>query len=90
MGENTIQKLRYSNHTVPPAKVFDLCANGSIVGCEDLPSKIEEIKPKYHLFGYIHEGYGIKETEHTTFINGSVLDERYRLKNEPIVFEIEK
>lgn len=32
----------------PPAKVLDLCANGSIVGCEDLLSKIEEIKPKYH------------------------------------------
>lgn len=74
----------------PPAKVLDRCINGSIVGCEDLLAKIEEVKPKYHLFGHIHEGYGIKETKNTTFINGSVLDERYQLKNQPIVFEIEK
>ena len=72
----------------PPINILDLCANGDIVGCQDLLSKIEETKPKYHLFGHIHEGYGIKKNEHTTFINGSVLDENYRLKNEPIVFQI--
>jgi len=28
------------------------------VGCENLLSKIEEIKPKVHVCGHIHEGYG--------------------------------
>lgn len=72
----------------PPARLLDKCVDGRIVGCEDLLSVVEEFKPKYHLFGHIHEGYGIVETEHTTFINGSVLDERYQLVNEVVAFEI--
>lgn len=74
----------------PPARILDKCKDGRIVGCEDLLSVIEEFKPKFHLFGHIHEGYGIVETEDTTFINGSVLDERYELVNEAVVFEIKK
>lgn len=72
----------------PPARILDKCKDGRIVGCEDLLSVVEEFKPKFHLFGHIHEGYGVVETEHTTFINGSVLDERYELVNEAVVFEI--
>lgn len=74
----------------PPARILDKCKDGRIVGCEDLLSVVEEFKPKFHLFGHIHEGYGIVETEDTTFINGSVLDERYELVNEAVVFEIKK
>ncbi|NDV68928.1 metallophosphatase domain-containing protein [Dysgonomonas sp. 25] len=74
----------------PPAGIRDRCKNGSIVGCEDLLSVIQRIKPKYHLFGHIHEGYGITESKYTTFINGSILNENYQLVNEPVRFEIEK
>lgn len=72
----------------PPANILDSCKNGAIVGCKDLLKVIHQVKPKYHLFGHIHEGYGISKGTHTTFINGSVLDENYILKNSPIVFEI--
>lgn len=74
----------------PPARVLDRCMNGDIVGCEDLLQTVNTVKPKYHLFGHIHEGYGIYKGEDTTFINGSVLDHNYQLKNEPIVFEVLK
>lgn len=72
----------------PPVGILDQCKDGRTVGCADLLSVVNEVKPKYHLFGHIHEGYGICKTEHTTFINGSVLDENYLLRNNPIVFEI--
>lgn len=72
----------------PPFRILDQTISGSNAGCEDLLKKIELIKPKYHLFGHIHEAYGVYETAYTTFINGSILDEGYRISNLPISFNI--
>lgn len=53
-------------------------------------SKTERIKPKYHIFGHVHEGYGITKNEHTTFINASTCDAAYNPINPPIVFDWDK
>jgi Icc-related predicted phosphoesterase len=58
------------------------------VGCEDLLEKIKEVKPKFHICGHIHEAYGGIKQSDTEFINASVLDENYNLRNQPVVFEI--
>lgn len=71
-----------------PSGILDQTLSGSNAGCEDLLKKIELIKPKYHLFGHIHEAYGVYETAHITFINGSILDEDYQISNPPISFNI--
>jgi len=57
------------------------------VGDELLLSKIKKYKPKYSVFGHIHEGYGIFRDKTTTFINCSVLNESYNLVNEPVVIK---
>jgi len=49
---------------------------------------VERIKPKIHCFGHIHDGYGIKVIEGTTFINASNLDEDYMCVNDPVIIEI--
>ncbi|MFM2394957.1 MAG: hypothetical protein RLZZ546_2940 [Bacteroidota bacterium] len=67
---------------------LDRTVGGSHVGCEDLLNTILSIKPKIHICGHIHEGYGVNEGKFTTFINASVLDINYEIKNRPIVFEI--
>lgn len=72
----------------PPFGILDGTRSDQHVGCEELLKKIKKIKPKYHLFGHIHEAYGIFNTEKTTFINGSVLNENYEMVNSPLVFEI--
>lgn len=54
------------------------------VGCADLMNRIKQIKPKINVFGHIHEGHGISEDEHTTYINASCLNEGYRPVNPPI------
>jgi len=51
------------------------------LGCEALTEKIDLIKPKIHLCGHIHSGYGYKYNENTHFFNASVLDERYEYNN---------
>lgn len=73
----------------PPLNILDLTVRDrTAVGCKDLLENIQITKPKYHIFGHIHEAYGKEQHGETTFINASVLDERYLLKNAPIVFEI--
>jgi len=50
-------------------------------GCPTLLSRMEEIKPKYHIFGHIHNDYGIQVKHGTTFINASLLNDHYKLVN---------
>lgn len=58
------------------------------VGCFELQKRLYEIKPKYHIGGHIHEGYGMTYEEDTTYINASICNLRYEPINEPIEFEI--
>lgn len=57
-------------------------------GCEELRKKVEQIRPKAHIFGHIHCGYGQKEEFGVKFINASNCDEEYNPTQPPIVFEI--
>jgi predicted phosphodiesterase len=72
----------------PPNRILDLTMQGDNAGCEELIKKVEEVRPRVHIFGHIHEGYGTLEKSGTRFVNASNCDERYRLVNPPIVFEI--
>lgn len=72
----------------PPEFKLDWVKSGQHVGCADLRYTIENIKPKYHLFGHIHESYGIEQMVDTTFINASMLNEKYIMVNEPLVIKI--
>lgn len=71
----------------PPLGILDT-AGGYDYGCLDMLEAVLRIRPRYHLFGHIHDAYGIKEAEHTIFANGALLDERYRLVNQPVEIEI--
>lgn len=70
----------------PPQGILDLTSQNIHAGCADL--LYCGASPKYHIFGHIHEGYGIEEVNDTTYINASLLNERYQLVNQPIVIEI--
>ncbi len=39
------------------------------MGCEDLLQIVQQIKPKVHAFGHIHEAYGTENRAETMFIN---------------------
>lgn len=72
----------------PPSGILDLTVDGDHAGCEELIKKVGEIRPKVHIFGHIHEGYGTIEMSGTRFVNASNCDERYRLVNPPIIFDL--
>ena len=58
------------------------------VGDQMLLSKVIKVQPKFHMFGHIHEGYGIKKDiqylPNTTFINASSVNSSYNMVNKPI------
>lgn len=78
-------------HT-PPFMERDAVArpSGDNVGCPILRDKVLSIKPKAHIFGHIHESYGISSNKDTTFINASCVNLQYKRVNEPIIFILEE
>lgn len=44
----------------PPYGILDLTSEGTHAGCKTLKEKIEEIKPKLHIFGHVHFSSGAK------------------------------
>ena len=57
------------------------------LGCELLTNRIKTIKPKIHVCGHIHSGYGYVFDGDTHFINASVLDEQYQYTQKPLTVE---
>ena len=70
-----------SGHEGMPQETFH-------AGCEEMVKVVQRIKPKVHIFGHIHEGYGTHEQNGITFINGSNVNGAYRPVNPAIVFDI--
>ncbi len=72
----------------PMYGILDSVINGQHVGCKDLLKRVQEVKPKVHVCGHIHEASGIQKQNGITFINASVLNESYELAHKPFVFEL--
>jgi Icc-related predicted phosphoesterase len=72
----------------PVLGIHDVVLNGTHVGDKDLLAAVEQLKPKVHVCGHIHEGYGHVLKGGTRYINASVLNESYELVNKPVVFDL--
>jgi Icc-related predicted phosphoesterase len=72
----------------PPLGHGDVTVAGQAVGCADLLDAVRRVRPRWHVFGHIHEGHGITEDGGTTFVNASTCDVRYRPVNAPVVIEV--
>ena len=74
----------------PPAGVLDL-VNGVPLGCSELLSAVKRVNPKYHIFGHIHECYGIRgnlDDKQTTFVNASICNGLYQPDRIPFQLEL--
>lgn len=59
------------------------------IGCPLLLNELHRLKKlKLLVCGHIHEGYGLYSKEELTIVNACVLDDRYKLKNKPIMMEL--
>lgn len=69
--------------------VFDPWADTvEAVGCEELLPVVKRIKPRAHIFGHIHAGYGQVEIDGIQFINASICNEVYAPVHPPIVIDL--
>lgn len=71
----------------PPHLILDKAGNINY-GNRNLFQAVLAIKPQYHLFGHIHDAYGITQNEDTVFSNAALLNEKYELTNHPIVIDV--
>ena len=67
--------------------VDKVVGNPMNLGCELLSERIKVVKPKIHVCGHIHSGYGYVFDGNTHYFNAAVLGERYTYENKPITIE---
>jgi Icc-related predicted phosphoesterase len=73
-------------HT-PPSGILD--RNGPVShGCTDLAAAITLLKPKYHIFGHIHNRHGAVKHGETWYINCNVQGKGEELRS-PLLLEYE-
>jgi Icc-related predicted phosphoesterase len=58
------------------------------VGDPELLERIQQVKPRLHVCGHVHTGYGLRERYGIKFANAAVLDEAYELAHKPIVIDL--
>ncbi|HEX9637880.1 MAG TPA: metallophosphatase domain-containing protein [Acidobacteriota bacterium] len=72
----------------PPHGVMDRVVRGDRVGCEELKAAVRQRRPRLHLFGHIHEAYGMREEGGVRFVNASICNQRFEPVNRPIVIDL--
>ena len=71
----------------PPVMILDESA-GIHWGNASLFRRIMEVKPRYHLFGHAHEGYGTLKQNGIVFSNAAVLNDHNKMCHQPKMFII--
>ncbi|CAJ0939378.1 unnamed protein product, partial [Mesorhabditis belari] len=63
--------------------------DGILAGDVELLNTVEQrVKPKYHVFGHVHQQHGATTNGSTTFINASICDHKLRTCYDPIIFDM--
>lgn len=75
----------------PPYGIMDKTVRGEHVGSKELLKAVMHVKPSFHVFGHVHEGYGKEIITYSygkligqkemIFLNCSHVDEHYRPVN---------
>lgn len=75
----------------PPYGILDKNDMGGHCGCREMLKTIQErVRPRVHIFGHIHEGYGSYFDGTTLFVNASTCTVDYDAENAPIVVDLPK
>lgn len=69
----------------PPVMILDESV-GIHWGNVSLRNRIMEVKPRYHLFGHSHGGYGTVKQDNIVYSNAALVDDMNRLVRKPRLF----
>lgn len=73
----------------PPYSILDANREGILCGSQSLYDQVIKVQPKIHVFGHIHESSGLLNFNKTHFVNAAVLNDSYKITNEPKIFFLE-
>jgi Icc-related predicted phosphoesterase len=76
-------------HTPPFAILDHSLPSGPREGCPYLFAEVFRARPRLHVFGHIHAGYGTLRTDDTVFVNASLLSDDGRLSRKPLVVDFQ-
>lgn len=66
--------------------------DGTPLGCRELRDRVRRLRPRYHVFGHIHNSYGVMHAclyDHAYIAaNVSICDEEYKCVNPPVTLFI--
>lgn len=69
----------------PPAMILDYEV-GTHWGNAYIRNRTFEVPPRYHLFGHVHENYGVIKEQNIIFSNGAMLDYDNNMLRKPRLF----
>mmetsp|Transcript_14871 Transcript_14871/g.32353 ORF Transcript_14871/g.32353 Transcript_14871/m.32353 type:complete len:409 (-) Transcript_14871:201-1427(-) len=73
----------------PPLGRGDVSSGGQRVGCVELMRAVQtRVKPRLHVFGHIHEGYGVSYDGDTLYVNASNVGQNYKSHHSCIVVDV--
>ena len=73
----------------PPLRMRDLTAEGEHAGCGDLyEAVVRRVKPRLHVFGHVHNAYGIVAQGRTLFVNAAIAGMDHKPSHGVIVVEV--
>jgi Icc-related predicted phosphoesterase len=61
---------------------------GKHQGCDQLLTAVRRVRPRVHVFGHVHQHYGMVRSAGTLFVNAALAGSDYAIAKCPIVFEI--
>ena len=76
-------------HTPPFAILDHSLPSGPREGCPYLFAEVFRARPRLHVFGHIHAGYGTLRTDNTLFVNASLMGEDGSLSRKPVVVDFQ-
>lgn len=82
------QNVPAAKRVLAPWEDKESFAGSEHVGCEELQAAVERTRPRVHVFGHIHGGYGARRKGQTTFYNASVCNQVYEPINRPWVVDL--
>lgn len=73
----------------PAHGILDGTYDGRLVGCEAMRAELQRrVRPRLHVFGHIHEGYGVAEADGTLHVNACTCTMSYQPTNPAIVVDL--
>jgi Icc-related predicted phosphoesterase len=72
----------------PPHGILDAIPEEGSQGCEELRIRLATVRPRLHVFGHIHCGYGVAQSATTVYANASICGQNGQPTNRPIVVNL--